>query len=362
MATDFFGVSSAPIYSNTAATGIPISIYSKVGVELICVLVDQSLHLLRGGGQCSKELTVQRTRAHDALTQALRSRDQHFQEVVLGMIVAGLVEHQFGTAKSRSLHSTAMEMLLESKGSIKAALAAVPALEPFFICAQFGFGRSIFSTRQKFESARQNWLADTKSILNNARPIHGTHMSAESAEPEHLSQYICLEKRIIEVAVESCSTLLPPTLFAASMQMLLLYDLAWTIQQCGSQFELALSLFKRIEYLNHDSLKGGASGDKSYELRASVIAAIVSRARRDIIAEYYPQRLADYDAAITTLHMNAQRMFHYLDNQGRDLLFLKFYAWLQADKAPAEPLFSAEEASDLKRQVERTYNQMQQQN
>ena len=351
-----FGVSDTPRYSPTAATGISTAIHSAVGRTWICILVDETLNILRGGGERTQELSLQRARGYQDLNQALRSRHEHYQEALMALTICGLTEFRFGTDRSRDMHTTATDMFLRSKGSLKEALAAAPNIEPFYISGQFGFGRCYFPTTERFESTRERWKFEMLSILACARPS-SEPARVQGPKSEGLRKdYRSREARIIKVAVEATMTIAPPTMFAAGMQLNLLVELAWTILQFASRHDLAIIFLKRVEYLAKGSFVDGRSGDKSFELRGAALAAMVSRARRDVLGIYYPTELADSDASITNIHINSLKMFHYLEPEGRYLLINQFSNWLQQKEFTTDqPSIAANELAILDAQLTETW-------
>lgn len=352
-----FGITDTPRYSPTAATGIPTALYSDVGREWICILVDQTLNVLRGGTQ-TKELVRQQARGFQHLSQALRMRHEHYQEALMALTICGLTQFRFGTSNSRNMHATVADRFLESQGSLRAVLAAAPNVEPFYISGQFGFGRCHFQDLEALERVKMQWKADLLEILNNPWPTADYQASSPSTDMNH-RQYLIQRSKIARIAVASTKTISPPTMFAAGMQLNLLTELAWTLLRFGDLWQAALKFLNRVEFFSEGSLIGGASGDQSFELRAAALATMVSRARRDVLANFYPDQLADSDVAITSIHMNALKMFHYLDPDGRSFLLSKLSQWLQASETSSfTPLLSDAEMSSLEAQINATWFQV----
>ncbi|KEF58100.1 uncharacterized protein A1O9_06023 [Exophiala aquamarina CBS 119918] len=322
-----FGVSESPRYSPTAATGITTAIYSEVGRAWICILVDETLNVLKGGAD-NKALSRQRARGYHELSKALRSGDDHFQEALMGLTICGLSEFRFGTSHSRDMHVTAVDMFIRSKGGIKEALAAAPNVEPFYVSGQFGFGRCYFPSAEQLQSTIQRWKSDITSILSRPRPSCIATPTSSPVAPFIRRDYRTREARIIRLAIESTDTISPPTMFAASMQLSLFLELSWLILQFGSRFDMAINLFKRIEYLVKGSFDGGVPGNKAFELRAAAFATMVSRARRDVLGNYFPTQVAESDACITGIHTDAMKMFQYLEPEGRQFIINKLANWL----------------------------------
>ena len=289
--------------------------------------MDETLNVLRGGTD-NKALSRQKARGYHDLSKALRSGDDHFQEALMGLTICGLCEFRFGTPHSRDMHVTAVDMFLRSKGGIKAALAAAPNVEPFYVSGQFGFGRCYFASPERLQSTIQKWKSDFMSILSRPRPSCVATPTSSSITPLMRRDYRTREARIIKLAIESTDTISPPTMFAASMQISLLLELAWLIVQFGNHFDSAITLFKRIDYLVKGSFDGGVPGNKAFELRAAAFATMVSRARRDVLGSYFPSQLAESDACITGIHIDSMKMFQYLEPEGRQFLLNKLINWL----------------------------------
>ncbi|KIV98275.1 hypothetical protein PV10_01942 [Exophiala mesophila] len=351
-----FGVKDTPRYSPTAATGIPTSIYSDVGREWICILVDHTLNAFRDGAQ-SKELVRQRARGYQHLNEAIRRRNENFQGALMALTICGLTEYRFGTTHSRNMHATAVERFLKSQPSLREVLAAAPNVEPIYISGQFGFGRCYFQNFEKLEKVKMQWKADLLSILNSPWPT--LHYQASSSSTDIVyRQYLTKALRLGRIVVASTKTISPPTVFAASMQLNLLTETAWTLRQFGDLWHAALKFINRVEFISEGSLIGGVFGDKSFDLRGAALATMVSRARRDVLANFYPDQLADSDFLVTNMHMHALQMFQYLDPDGRALLLSKFSQWLLSiDKPTFTPLMSDAQISSLEAQINATWFQ-----
>jgi hypothetical protein len=201
-------------------------------------------------------------------------------------------------------------------------------VEPFYISGQFGFGRCHFPSSARLQSTIQSWKSEVMSILSTPRPICDAAPTLFPIAPAVRRDYRLHESRVVKLAIESTDTISPPTIFAAAMQLGLFIELAWTILQFGTRYDLAINLFKRIEYLVKGSFDGGGSGNKAFELRAAALATMVSRARRDVLGSYFPSQLADSDECVTGIHVNALKMFQYLEPEGRIFIINKFANWL----------------------------------
>ena len=313
---------------------------------------------MRGETQRSSALCRQRAEGYRALKDALRNRETRYQEVIIAMTIAGLLEWLFGSTHSQSMHVTAFDMLLRSKGTMKNALASTPGLEPCYIVAQFGFGRCTFSTWEKLEGCMNTWTSNLLGIFTSQRPLHEPWKSLTMAETSRRNEYRMREASLVKIIFDVLVTKQPPSMFAACMQTHLLYEFCWTLLQLGSRFDIAIQWFKRIAYLTNDSLQGGPSGDPAYELRGSVVATIVNRARRDVLANYVPLQVLDSDATITTLNINQSKMYWYLKPRGRELVFQKFYAWMSREKHDADQeLISKAEIYDFREQIIETWEE-----
>lgn len=318
--------------------------------------MDETLNVLRGGTEQNRELSQQRARGFHDLNKALRSGDEHFQEALMALTICGLTEFRFGTAHSRNMHTTAVDMFIRSKGGLRETLAAAPNIEPFYVSGQFGFGRCYFPTIERLESTIECWKADILDILSSPRPIWDGRLTSIPGTTATRREYRARESRIVKLALESTDTIGPPTIFAAGMQLSLFIELAWTILQFGARFDLAISFFKRIEYLIKGSFDGGVPANKAVELRAAAIATMVSRARRDILGNYTPNQLADSDVAMTGIHINVLKMFLYLEPEGRQLMINKFAVWLQRKESPnQQPLILESEIATLQAQIIETW-------
>lgn len=329
-----------------------------MGRAWICILVDETLNVLRGGTD-NKALSRQRARGYHDLSKALRSGDDHFQEALMGFTICGLTEFRFGTPHSRDMHATAVDMFIRSKGGIKETLAAAPNVEPFYVSGQFGFGRCYFPSPETLQSTIQRWKSDIMSILSTPRPSCVATLTSPSITPLMRRDYRNREARVIKLAIESTDTISPPTLFAASMQLSLLLELSWLILQFGARFDLAINLFKRIEYLVRGSFDGGGSGNKAFELRAAALATMVSRARRDVLGNYFPTQLAESDACITGIHIDALKMFQYLEPEGRQFIISKLANWLSRKEfSTYQPEALESELAVLEDQITETWVRM----
>lgn len=318
--------------------------------------MDETLNILRGGTGQDRELSVQRARGFHDLNKALRSGDEHFQEALMALTICGLSEFRFGTTHSRNMHTTAVDMLIRSKGGLRATIEAAPNVEPFYIGGQFGFGRCHIPSIERLESTIECWKTDILAILSSPRPILEGRLTSIPGMTAIRRDYRTRESRIVKLAIDSIDTIAPPTTFAAAMQLSLFTELAWTILQFGARFDLAISFFKRIEYLVKGSFDGAMLTNRAVELRAAAIATMVSRARRDILGSHAPNQLADSDVSITGIHINALKMFLYLEPEGRHLIMDKFATWLkQKEFSSQQPLILDTELAALEAQITETW-------
>jgi hypothetical protein len=175
----------------------------------------------------------------------------------MALIICGLTEHRLGTSKARDMHTTATDMFLQSKGSIKDVLTAAPNVEPFYISAQFGFGKCYFSSWEKVENVKANWKLDLLGTLANPRPICNPALVFPLTSEAIRREYRFHETRVIKLAVDATKTIETPTPFGAAMQLSLLTEVAWTILQLSARFDIAIPFFKRVEpWLKAVSLVG----------------------------------------------------------------------------------------------------------
>lgn len=330
-----------------------------MGRAWICILVDETLNVLRGGTDQDRALSRQRARGYRDLNKALRSGDDHFQEALMALTICGLTEFRFGTSHSRDMHATAVDMFIRSKGGLRETLVAAPNVEPFYISGQFGFGRCHFPSSARLQTTIQSWKSEVMSILSSPRPIDATPTLFPVA-PSVRRDYRVHESRVVKLAIESIDTISPPTIFAAAMQLSLFVELAWTILQLGTRYDIAINLFKRIEYLVKGSFDGGGSGNKAFELRAAALGTMVSRARRDVLGSYFPSQLTDSDECITGIHMNALKMFQYLEPEGRNFIINKFASWLSRKEFSSNQSQMLEnEMAELEVQINETWAKVQ---
>lgn len=326
-----------------------------MGRQWICIIADEALCAFRGEDSPSRGLIQQRRKGYYDLNIALRARDTRFEEILGAMIVMGPHEWFFGTARSRNLHSTTVNMLLRSRGSLKLALAAVPNIEPYYIAAQFGLGKCYFSSQSQLHLVKDSWWSDILGILHVSNPLHSTS-SVPWRYKERPENWHQLTSRMVHLSLATGSAAKSRPLWTEALQFALLLEFAWTILRFADSTEFMVSFFHRLDYLTSGMLIGGASGIAKYDYRIAAVGPAFSRARRDITPTWATVDLLDCDAEVVEMLVNSLKIFQYLEQAGRDLVMARLSSWISAEPTSEEQSYLSEvEVAVLDKQIERSW-------
>lgn len=278
------------------------------------------------GRERSRELSLQRSNGYVSLKTALRRRQDKFEEALLAIVIAGLVEYSFGDARAQSLHTIAADMLIHSRGGMENTIKAAPNLEPFYIHAQYAFGRCRIPSLASLEKITTEWLEELQSILEIDRSVW---RKCASTPGGHVAcQCAILEMATVQTAMESLAVK-DPSSFAVGMQLTLLVEITSALMEFAGRCSLAIKYFRRIEFICRHSMIDGRGNTEACELRAGTLASICSRARRDVIDQEIPHELFDIDTRIVKRHILALKPFGYLTNKGQNLVLDRMISWLR---------------------------------
>lgn len=358
LAPSMFGVTANAFYSPSQATGLPAVSHSKVAIQWICILADEIIHAM-GGRERTNKLYRQRAQGYQSLKIALRRRNECFEEALLGIVIAGLVEYSFGDARAQSLHTIAADMLIHSKGSIEAAFAACTHLEPFYIAAQYAFGRCRIPSLENLGRITAAWIQDVQGVLMTTKPAD--RQDCEVQLPDRQShifhEYTTLERELVHGVFESLKVE-DPSSFAVGMQVMLVNEAVSALLEFGCLYSLAIRFFKRIKFIVQHSMLGEHDNIESVELRAGTLASIFSRARNDVLRDYQPEELPLSNARIVKMHINSLKSFGYLKPEGQELVISRLKRWLVKSDGGISATLTAEEISDLLSQAQDTWKQL----
>lgn len=350
----WFGMAEHPRYSSTYATGVPIALHSAVGRQWICILVDETLNASRGEKQPSDALVRQKKKGYHHLNEALRARNTQFEEAVLALIVIGLEVGWFDNERSRNLHATATDMLIRSRGSPKEALSALTNAEPWYVTAQLAFGICHFSSRRYLDSVKDSWKADFLRILHATKPLCSATINVPWQDRDGPETCAELQARMIKLSVEIGSK--SQTQIANGIQLTVLLELALTMIQFADSKEMLMNYFQRLDFLSTGMLIGGGPGKEAYDLRSAAMGPAFSCARRDVISTWYPSVLLDSDTEIFTVHLNALKIFQYLEPQGRCMVMDRLSSWLlEGLPEEGQSLITEAEMAELEEQIVRSW-------
>ncbi len=202
-------------------------------------------------------------------------------------------------------------------------------------------------------------LTGRKPVFRRTTSVLTDDHTEPPADEPIAAEYTRRETEVIKLAIESTRTDGSVSSFARGMQLTLLNELARTIIQFGSRPRLAIKAFRRMQFICLHSMIGGNSGLPICELRSAALGTMLSRARRDALTEHCPHELAQSDAEVTEMHINALKMFYYLRSEGQDLVLARLSQWLTRDEA-AElvELYNEEEIAELSAQITETWYQV----
>jgi len=324
-APTMFGTSETAFYSPSQAVGLPAVGHSKVGTQWICILADEIIHAM-SGRERSQELSRQRSNGYVNLKTALRRREDKFEEALLGIVIAGLVEYSFGDTRAQSLHTIAADMLIHSRGGMENTIKAAPNLEPFYIHAQYAFGRCRIPSLDNFENITTEWLEELERILETNR---STWRKCGGTPDRHAAcQCVILEQATVQRAMESLAVK-DPSAFAVGMQLTLLVEITSALMEFAGRCSLAVKYFRRIAFICRHSMIDSGGKAETCELRAGTLASICSRARRDVIGQDIPDELLDSDTRIVKRHIVALKPFGYLTSKSQNLVLDRMISWLR---------------------------------
>ena len=275
---------------------------------------------------------------------------------MLAMLVVGLDEGLFSNEQVKNRHSTATDMLIRSRGSLKNALAATPNTEPFFIAIQFTVGKCHFSNKDYLDSVKEIWKVDLLAILRALKPLCPTTYVPWQDKDRPPESWAQLQARMIKFSIDVGSSAQPPQSLAQAMQLSLFLELAWTMLHFADATEMMMDYFQRLEFFTNGMLIGGGSGHPAYELRCTAVGPAFSRARRDVITTWCLAELLDSDADISEIQIRALKMFQYLEIEGRGLVMDRLAQWLTAGPPDeGHSLLSEAELGELEEQIARTW-------
>lgn len=321
-----FGTSETALYSPSRAVGLPSIRHSKIATQWICILADEILHAI-SGRERSRELLRQRSNGYAGLKSALRRRDDNFEEALLGIVIAGLVEYSFGDARSQSLHTIAADMLIYSQGGIENAIRAAPNLEPFYIHAQYAFGRCRIPSSTSLDTTLEQWIEELRGIITTDRASWRkcdnmrTHITA--------CQCVSLEQEVLRMVRQSLETDKKSSFFAVGMQLTLLIEVISALAEFSNQCELATKYFRRIIFICYHSMVTTRSLGETCELQAGTFASICSRARRDIIRQEHLEGLLASDTRLAKRHIIILKPFGYLHSTSQLSIIDCLDSWLR---------------------------------
>jgi hypothetical protein len=344
-----FGVSNTPLYSPCAATGMAFVGDSKVAIGWMCILAEEIMSALRGQND-SHFLAVQKARGYRNLKQAILNRRDNFQDAIMGVAIAGLFQYGFGDSYSQSLHTTMADRLVRERVSITDAIQSAPHLEPFYIAAQFAFGRTRFDTVHKLASIRQQWISSIKTVFDAS--ILGKRPDSLEA-----TRYTHAKQRLIETVRHALIAPHKPSPFAKAMQLTLLNEISWTVLGFKNNLEVITKYFKRFYFIcQHSMLDAESSGGQTHELKAAAVASMGSRARRDVVEEIMPDKLLESDADVLEKHIAALQMFYYMGQESQDWLLSSLLQWLEMNDTACVKEISNEELDLLEQTVTESWS------
>ncbi|KPI37244.1 uncharacterized protein AB675_1519 [Cyphellophora attinorum] len=343
-ATILFGVSNTPLYSPCAATGMAFVGDSKVAIGWMCILAEEMISALRGQNS-SHSLAQQKARGYRNLKQAILNRRDNFQDAIMGVAIAGLFQYGFGDAYSQSLHTTMADRLIRERDSIADAIQSAPHLEPFYLAAQFAFGRTRIDSAHKLAWTRQQWISDIKAVF--AASILGNTLESLEA-----TCYAHTKQRLMDTVRHALAGHHKPSSFAKAMQLTLLNEISWTVLRFKNNLAVITKYFRRFHFIcQHSILDADSSGGQTHELKAAAVASMGSRARRDVVEEVMPGKLLESDADVLEKHIVALQMFYYLGEESQDWLLSSLLQWLEMNDTACVKKISDKELELLEQTV-----------